>query len=134
MLPLLLGAVICGFFIVLARRFGAQREVWVYAVGLVLAAIIYLGCALRGGESRWAILALVAVALFTLSAWLGVRFSTIFLGVGWALHAGWDALMHAILSVGFVPSWYPTTCLAFDLVLAGYVFFFLARKKSATPT
>jgi uncharacterized protein DUF6010 len=65
---------------------------------------------------------LLGVAIFTLSAWLGVRVSTLFLGLGWALHAAWDGLMHAIPGTGFVPIWYAPTCLAFDLVLAGYIF------------
>lgn len=128
-LQLLLGSVTCGFFIVLARRFGVRREARIYALGLVVVAIIYLGFALGGGGPRWQILQLVAMAVFTLFAWLGVRLSTFFLGAGWALHAGWDGLMHAIPGTSFVPSWYPMACLAFDLVLAGYVLLCLQGKR-----
>lgn len=126
----LIGTVICALFIFLARRFGAQREVRAYAVGLVVAAIIYLGFALKGGGLGWLLVELLGVAIFTLSAWLGVRVSAPFLGAGWALHAVWDWLMHTSTAAGFVPNWYPTVCLAFDLVLAGYIVLFLNKEKS----
>ena len=99
----------------------------VYAVGLVVVALVYLAFALNGGGSGWLIVELLGLAIFTVSAWLGVKVSAFFLGVGWALHAAWDGLMLAIPSAGFVPIWYPPACLAFDLVLAGYIF--VIRKR-----
>ena len=128
----LLGIVICGLFIFLARRFGAQRELRVYAFGLVVAAIIYLGFALNAGGPDWLFVQLLGVAIFTLSAWLGVRVSALFLGMGWALHAAWDWLMHTSAVAGFVPNWYPRVCLAFDLVLAVYIVLILNKEKSSS--
>ena len=121
-LQLLFGTVTCCLFIALARRFGAQREVQVYAVGLVVAAIVYLGFAVNGGGPGWLFVELLGVAIFTLSAGLGVKVWPFFLALGWALHGVWDGLMYAIPGTGFVPIWYPPACLAFDLVLAGYIF------------
>jgi len=125
----LLGIVLCGFFIFLARRFAAQREVGFYAVGLVVASIIYLGFALGSEGLSWLFVELLGVAIFTFSAWLGVNVSAQFLAVGWALHAAWDGLMHTIEGAGFVPIWYPPACLAFDLVLAAYIFLVLHKEK-----
>lgn len=128
-LQLLLGTVICGFFIVLARRFGAHREVRVYAVGLVVAAIIYVGFALNGGEVSWLFVELLVVAIFTLSAWLGVKVSSFFLGGGWALHAAWDGLMHTIPGAGFVPIWHRRhPCLRLGTGRS----IFLSKKKSSS--
>jgi hypothetical protein len=129
-LQLLLGTVTCGLFIVLARRFGVQREVRVYAVGLVVAAIVYLGFALNGSGLGWLFVELLGVAIFAVSASLGVKVSPFFLGLGWALHAAWDGWMHAIAGAGFVPNWYPPVCLGFDLVLAGYIF---AIRRNPRP-
>jgi hypothetical protein len=128
-LQLLFGTVACAVFIVLARRFGTEREDRLYAVGLVVAAVVYLGFAMDVGRPRWLFVELLSVAIFTLFAWLGIKVSALFLGLGWALHAAWDGWMHAI--PGFVPIWYPPVCFAFDLALAGYIF---AKRRKPRPS
>lgn len=96
------------------------------ALLLVFAAAVYVGFAELdpgGGRRRlqWAVaLAFVAVAL------LGLQLSPWFLAAGWILHAGWDLLHHR----GTVPTrtsaWYPGACLAYDLVVGGFLALWLS--------
>lgn len=118
---LLIGVAACGVFIILARRLGHERELRLYALSLVIAAIIYVGFAARDVTFGWMALELAGVALFMLAAVLGVKTSRWFLAIGWAAHAAWDILLHKLLDVSFVPGWYPMICVGFDLLLAGYL-------------
>ena len=63
----------------------------------------------------------MGLGFFTLVAVLGLRVSTMFLAVGWAVHGLWDALLHLTQHVAFVPDWYPVICLGFDLIVAIYI-------------
>ena len=120
-LKLLSGVVACSVFILLARRMGVGRELWLYSVALVIAALIYLVFAARGASLSWLALELAGLAVFTILAWLGLKISAWILAFGWAAHAAWDAILHKLTDADFVPAWYPLVCLGFDLLLAGYI-------------
>src|SRR5215213_3913751 len=92
-LQLLAGALACVAFIILTRRFGPGLELRLYAVALVLAALIYVGFTIRGAPLRWLVVELAGLAAFTLLAWLGLKFLTL-LALGWAAHALWDTVLH----------------------------------------
>jgi hypothetical protein len=120
-IQLLLGALSCIVLIVLARRMRPEHELRLYAVSLIIAALIYMGLAARGASLRWLVLELTGVLVFTLFAVLGLKMSAWILALGWALHAAWDAILHKLTEAAFVPQWYPLVCLSFDLFLAGYI-------------
>ena len=121
-LQLLIGIISCGVFIVAARRVSPQREMRLYALALVIAALIYVGFTARGAvPPGWLALELAGLAVFTLCAWLGLKISALILALAWAAHAAWDVILHKLLDVAFVPDWYPLVCVGFDLLLAGYI-------------
>ncbi len=120
-LQLLLGAVSCFVLIFLARQLSPKRELRLYSVSLIIAALIYVGFTMRGATTAWLALELAGVAVFTLLALLGLKISALILAFAWAAHAAWDVLLHKLLDATFVPDWYPLTCLSFDLLLAGYL-------------
>jgi hypothetical protein len=120
-IQLLIGVIACGLFIIFARQMKGAQELKLYAVALVMAALIYLGFVAREVTLGWLALELMGVAVFTLLAWLGVKVSALLLALGWAIHAGWDVLLHKVLNAAFVPDWYPIICAGFDLLLAGYI-------------
>jgi hypothetical protein len=120
-LQLLLGAVSCLVLIFLARRLSPKRELRIYAIALIIAALIYVGFTARGATLGWLVLELAGLMVFTLLALLGLKISALILAFAWALHAAWDVLLHKLLNVAFVPDWYPLTCLSFDLLLAAYL-------------
>lgn len=121
-IQILIGILSCLVFILVARLSGLKREPLIYAVGLVVAASIYVAFAALGGSTlSWLALESGGLVLFSLVALLGLRISVWFLTLGWAAHSVWDVLLHKVLNVGFVPEWYPVMCLGFDLFLAGYL-------------
>jgi hypothetical protein len=120
-IQLLLGLVSGCLFIALARGLGRERELRLYAAGLFIAALIYLGFALSGATPLWLALELGGLVLFALLALLGLKISASILAPGWALHAAWDVGLHKLLDVVFVPDWYLFVCAGFDLLLAGYI-------------
>ena len=121
-LPILIGIFSCVIMILVARQLGPKREMRIYAVGLVVAALIYVGFAIAGDATlSWLVLESGGLVLFTLIALYGLRVSAWALVQGWAAHAVWDVLLHQVMEVGFVPKWYPGFCLGFDLLLAAYI-------------
>jgi hypothetical protein len=121
LLPIVLGAVAGGLFVLIARRWKHPGEPRLMATGLVVAALIYGGFAVAGAaDPRWLGLEAAGLGLFGVVAWLGLRVSPWWLALGWAAHAAWD-VVHLDRAQGFVPAWYSLWCFALDLVVAGYL-------------
>ena len=109
--------------IVYALSGGPAREAPVFALGLVVAAMIYVGFGLANGAPlRSLVLESLGVLPFGLLAWLGSRRPQVWLALGWAAHVAWDlGLNVGARAPAFVPSWYPVVCRSFDLLVAGYI-------------
>jgi Family of unknown function (DUF6010) len=121
LLPIALGAVLGGLFVFLVRR-RKRGDISLLALGLVVAAFVYLVLALAAGaDRRWLILEAVGLGVFGLLAWLGLRASLWWLVLGWVAHVGWDVGLHLDRPQTFVPAWYPLLCVGFDLVVAGFL-------------
>jgi hypothetical protein len=130
-LQLLAGVLAAVLFIFLVRGlFAGSRALNVYALSLVITALIYVVFAVRGGATGsqlW--LELAGAALFTSFAVQG-RKVPMFLVAGWAGHSLWDLILHKLMDGMTVPSWYPLACLSFDLVVAAYI----ARTFKRSPS
>jgi hypothetical protein len=101
---------------------GLKREMRIYAVGLIVAALIYVCFAVvRDAGPSWLLLESGGLLLFSSVALIGLRVSLWALVVGWAAHALWDVSLHRVMEVEFVPDWYPVICVGFDLFLSGYI-------------
>jgi hypothetical protein len=124
-----LGAIAALLFVLAARLAGAKRELRIYAGGLVVAAVIYLGFALLNGGADRLGLELLGVLAFTAVAVLSLRVSPALVGAGWAAHVAWDVVLHGGMPAPYVPGWYPTVCVGFDLLVAGYVL--VSRRRWA---
>ena len=120
---LLLGTLLSLAFAGLARMYPPGGERRIYAVGLVIAALIYVGFGAAGGASaRWLALELLGVLVYGAAAWGGLRGRPWILAAGWAAHVAWDVLLHLSgAGAEYTPHWYPWLCLSFDLVIAGAV-------------
>ena len=121
LVPIVLGAMLGGMFVLAAQTWSRSGRP-VLAIGLVVAALIYLGLGLvAGGDSRRLQLEAGGVAIFGFLAWLGFRRSLWWLAAGWLAHVAWDVGLHLDRSPGVVPAWYPLLCVGFDLVVVGYL-------------
>lgn len=97
-----------------------RLEVAAWAIYLVVAALIYVGFALRDAGDGWMSVEVLGVLGYAALAWLGLRRPRV-LALGWLLHAGWDMVVHAGVAHDFVPLWYRWACLAFDVAAAAYI-------------
>ncbi len=88
-----LGAILGALFIRFARSRSPNGQLRFFAVGLVVAAVIYVGFALADGV-EWIALEAAGVVLFVLLAYAGLRHSPLLLALGWTVHVGWDAGLH----------------------------------------
>lgn len=131
-----LGGLVLALLSIVSTRWQGRRfapndprrlELVLWASYLCLAAAIYVAFALR--EAGWMRLELAGLAAYSALAWYGVRRPRL-LALGWFLHAGWDAILHAGAPDTLVPGWYRWACLGFDVVAAIH----LARIAALPPT
>lgn len=103
------------------------------ALGLVIAALVYLAFAAAAGAWDGLAVEAVGLILFALVAGLGLRWPWL-LALGWAAHAGWDLALHSSGPQDYAPFWYPPACVGSDLLLAGFlVALFWPDHNHATP-
>jgi hypothetical protein len=91
----------------------------VLALFLSLTACVYLGALLAQAQRRgtWIAELAAAAAVFACSL-LGMAASSAWLGLGYAVHGGWDWLHEAGGVPTRVAEWFPPLCAAFDFVVA----------------
>jgi len=116
-----------------ARRKGPQTARRVYAMGLAVAALLYLAFALLARASaEWLAIEAVGVVLYGLAAVIAFRRWPAALAVGWVAHVAWDVGLHLdSAGAAHTPDWYPWLCVSFDLVLAAAVVAPARRSSSA---
>lgn len=112
------GALLALVVVALARR-RVLRQDRVYAVGLLVAALVY-GAAAAFREPDMLPVEWLGVALFGAIAFVGLHRRAL-LAAGWALHVGWDLAFPQHHTGQLVPTWYPMLCVGFDLALAAYL-------------
>jgi hypothetical protein len=120
MLALLVGFISALMLVRLSRIKGPEGERRFYAIGLVVAALIYFVFGLAGGASaRWLAVESLGVIIYGALAWAGLRWRPWLLSLGWGTHVTWDVLLHLNgAGAEYTPAWYPWLCVSFDLVIA----------------
>ena len=118
-----------GFILLVRRSRSYAKEKRAFAIGLIVAALIYVAFGLFSGSTTWILIELAGVPIYAVFTWLGLKKSGWFLAAGWALHPLWDAVLHGA-STPFVPHWYIGGCIGFDLLVAGYIGFRESRITS----
>ena len=118
-LAILLGAVLALPYVSYARR--SRRPPAVFAIGLIVAAAVYVGLALFAANTRALVVETGGLLLFAALAAAGVRWSSHLLAAAWLGHVAWDLLLHPVQSSGYAPWWYPALCIGFDIFVAGFI-------------
>jgi len=120
---LCLGVVLAMPLLVLAERVKLNIMTHLMGLSLVIAAIIYIGFALVWGDTLWLLIEFFGVGAYGVFYLLAVRFSAIWISVGWLAHPMWDVVLHLNGPGSHVaPEWYAVACLSFDIVVAAYIF------------
>ncbi|MCM2257625.1 MAG: hypothetical protein NDJ94_18475 [Vicinamibacteria bacterium] len=100
-----------------ALEFAPRRwRLTLASVGLVVAALMYVGFALAEGYGQ--VLHIVGGAPFVVAAVLARR-RPFLLGGAWIAHAIWDGV--AMSHGGLFPAWYPFWCGSLDVVFGLYL-------------
>jgi hypothetical protein len=91
------------------------------AAVLVVAALCYVAFAVAAhAGAPWIVAELAGVGIYGYAAMRGLRGSAWWLVAGYALHPIWDVALHLAGPGGsFSPEWYATSCLTYDLFVAG---------------
>ena len=106
-------------YVALARRYPPPRELRCYAVGLWVAAGLYVAFAARAG-ARDLGLETIGLLLYGSQAVVGSRGRPLLLAFGWASHVLWDLAVPRP-EPNYVPDWLGPVCLGLDLVIAARI-------------
>jgi hypothetical protein len=117
----LVGGAVNGAIFALVAVAAARFSRHILAAVLVVAALFYVWFAIDANVNAWWLAAeLAGVGIYGYAAVRGVRGSAWWLVGGWALHPVWDVALHwAGPGRAFAPAWYATSCLTYDLMVAG---------------
>ena len=130
----LLGLVAAVPFVFFAKGQGARLEQSILAQGLVIAALIYVGFAALWSNLGWVAIELGGLLIYGLFALLAWRHTVLWLAAGWAVHPLWDMGLHWVgQGHTIAPAWYVIACLAFDLLVAGYILTRLHSWRDISP-
>ncbi|MFC1791917.1 DUF6010 family protein [Gemmatimonadota bacterium] len=92
-----------------------------FAVVLGVAAGIYPGMAMASSEGGYPAVEWMAALGFVAMGMVGLWVSPLYLAVAWLLHGLWDLLHHITALGDGIPEGYPGFCLAYDVVIGGFV-------------
>ena len=132
---LILGAILASIYIAVMLRVKVPEFKTNMAIGLVAAALIYVGFALAWGNLQWVLIEALGVPIYGAMAWLGLKRSPNWIAVGWLLHMPWDLFVHYV-GPGFhvAPEWYMFACFSFDLIVGGYLLYHFSNQFSPKVT
>jgi len=119
---ILLGVSCATVFLALAKV-KPEQESQILAVGLVVAALIYVGFAVVAeANPSWVATEIAGVGAYGLLAVLGLRYSNCWLVLGWIAHPIWDIGLHLVGNGAlFTLAEYAIACVSFDLLVASYI-------------
>ena len=122
-LALLIGAGLSLALIRLARTKMPRGELRIYAIGLIVAALLYVVFGVIGRASAWWLaIESLGLVIYSAAALAGLRGWPLLLALGWAAHVAWDVPLHVSgAGAEYTPFWYPWLCVSFDLIMAGAV-------------
>lgn len=134
-IEIIIGGLIALLVLYAFRNINDKRSKKFFAGSLLIAALIYVGFAVSGfytdtASENWLLIEFLGVFIYFAFAYLGVKVSVWFLAIGWAMHVFWDVGLHFGGNVAFVPGYYPSVCIGFDIVFAIYIAYRFYFRKS----
>ncbi len=97
-------------------------ELRLFAVGLIIAALIYVGLAIWQRDDFWVGMEIAGAVAYTLPALAGLRGHPNWIAFGWLLHPLWDIFLHFMgPGAHIVPGWYAWACVSFDIWVGAYI-------------
>ena len=111
----------------LARLAGFDRDRAFYPTLVIVIASYYILFAAMGGSAHVLLVESIAMTVFVCIAIVGFRSSLWLVAAALAAHGAFDLVHDRLVSNPGVPAWWPSFCLAFDVVLALFLSWLLRR-------
>lgn len=132
LLEIIIGILLAALSVAIIAKTYPKKDHAFWRMGLLIAALIYVGFALFGQSWEYLPIELIGLAFYGAFVWLSKKYALYWLALGWALHIGWDVFLHSGSETAFVPSWYPGICLGFDILIAIYIFWLFRQRMLLT--
>jgi hypothetical protein len=117
----LIGIALALGVIAFARVVGFERSSSYYPLMVIVVASYYVLFAVMGGSREALIAELLVLTVFVAAAVGGFRLSLWLAAAGLIGHGLLDVIHSAVITDAGVPPYWPAFCLAFDLVVGGYL-------------
>jgi len=103
----------------------------ILGTSLLIAAVIYIGFAIVWGDSTWIVIESLGLLGYGFFYWLAIRYSLLWIAIGWAAHPIWDIALHLNgAGAHVVPEWYAIFCVSFDISIAVYILYRWYKAKA----
>lgn len=120
-----LAGIIFGVLTIVAARF-IKGERWLYTLALITLPGIYIGFSLATGDSETAWKETIYGEPYFLAGaiffFFNIRFSAVVISLLWIFHGLYDVFHTSFFVNPSVPTWYPVSCAATDLIVGAYLF------------
>lgn len=130
-MPTIFGIGVAAMVAIIARLAGLDRDRAFYPAVTIVIASYYVLFAVMAGASANLPIELVMFGLFSGTAIWGFRISLWFVVAALGIHGIFDFARPMFLDGRGVPQWWPTFCLAFDVVAALWLAGLLLSEKRA---
>ena len=117
-----------GFF---GSVIGFDKERSFYPVVLIVIATLYLLFAVMAKSTGALVAEAIPALVFVVMAALGFRKTPWLVVAGLALHGVFDFFHHAVIANPGVPVWWPSWCLAYDVVAAAYLAVLIIVRRAS---
>ena len=120
-----LALVVCGS----TTFFGLDRDRALYPVVMLVIASYYALFAVMGGSTQVLLIESAVAAVFMGLAVVGFKSTLWLVVIALAAHGVFDLAHPHVYANPGVPAWWPSFCLAYDVVAAAYLAWLLASQK-----
>ena len=128
-MSLAIGIVLALIVAASATFFGLDRDRALYPVVVIVIASYYALFAVMGGSIQVLIIESAVAAAFLGVALAGFKFTLWLVVAALAAHGIFDLVHPHLYTNTGVPVWWPSFCLAYDVVAAAYLAWLLTSKK-----
>jgi len=128
-MPYVIGVVLAASICLLATVVGLDRDRALYPTMTIVIASYYGLFAVMGGSTRALAAESIVAGLFIVISIAGFKWNLWLLVVALAAHGVFDFFHSGVIADPGVPAWWPSFCLAFDLVAAAYLAVLLLKAR-----
>jgi hypothetical protein len=120
---------------VLTTSFGLHRDRALYPAAMMVIALYYVLFAVMGDSTQVLVIESAVALVFVGLALAGFKTTLWVVVAALAAHGIFDLVHPHVYANRGVPAWWPSFCIAYDVVAAGYLAWLLASKRApARPT